>query len=88
MQLERANELGDEAMINMRYAEEARDVAEAQLLTAAQEKVAALVHLSELSSLLHSHNSWQPARVRRLVISKVVKRCVLLLLRCRSQSSN
>jgi hypothetical protein len=66
VQLERACELGDEAMIAMRIAEAARDDAEAQLQAAAQEKVAALVHLSELSSLLHAHKASYCTRVRIL----------------------
>ena len=54
MQLERANELGDEAMINMRYAEEARDVAEAQLLTQLRRRRLPLLCTSLSSPLLHS----------------------------------
>jgi hypothetical protein len=64
MQLERANELGDEAMINMRIAEASRDAAEEQLQFAAQEKVVALVHLAELSALLHNRTDTHEAEVR------------------------
>lgn len=53
VQLQHANELGDEAMVNMRIAESARDASEMALQRCAQEKVAALVHLSELNTALH-----------------------------------
>jgi hypothetical protein len=54
----------DEAMISCSIAERQRDVAEAQLQLAAQEKVTALVHLSELASALHDRANAEDQQVR------------------------
>lgn len=61
LQMARADELADEAMIKCNVAEKQRDDAEAQLAIAAQEKVAALLHLSELTSRLHDRGDERSA---------------------------
>lgn len=63
MQIAIAEERVDEAMISFSIAERQRDVAEAQLQLAAQEKVTALVQLSELTAALHDKTNTQEQQV-------------------------
>ena len=61
LQVARADELADEAMIKCTVATKQRDDAEAALAVAAREKVAALLHVAELTSRLHARGEVRSA---------------------------